>query len=125
MAGLAYVWMSLYRHGPSATVLRVRRRLRPNIRRIVLFGLARPRVVFESGAPRDLMYRFASLEEAGACHAMRPEDAVKAMALGDRCLLQFELGRIVGYIWVAVSPVVFLTEGLHLPLPDDSAASSS
>jgi ribosomal protein S18 acetylase RimI-like enzyme len=53
---------------------------------------------------------------------MDAAEATLALAAGDRCLLQLdERQRLVGYAWVAVAPVVFLTDGLHLALPADTA----
>src|SRR6185503_14723297 len=72
------------------------------------------------GAAHVLSFRFASAAEA-ALGGMDPAETAQALGSGDRCLLQFDGGKLVGYTWVAVSPLVFLTEGLHLPLPADGA----
>jgi hypothetical protein len=85
-----------------------------------LFGLTTP-LSAAPPAPEGLSYRFASGDELTRLGGMTPEAAAVAVRSGDRCLLQFLGDGLVGYAWVAVSPVVFLTEGVYLPLPADAA----
>ena len=44
---------------------------------------------------------------------------LEAFADGCRCLLQLDGERLVGYTWVASSPLIEVMWGLHLNLPED------
>jgi hypothetical protein len=116
---LGRLWTSARRHGVWATAGRALRSRRKGLRRILLFGLTRPRDLSARAAARSIGFRFASPDEFGTLGGMGPAEAAQAVSRGDRCLLQFEGERLVGYNWVAVAPVVFVAEGLYLPLPDD------
>jgi ribosomal protein S18 acetylase RimI-like enzyme len=118
---LARAFTSLRRHGLWATVRTAWKRRRPSRLRLVLFGLTQPAAPSSAHADR-FTFRFALPEEATALAGMDAAEATLALAAGDRCLLQLdERQRLVGYAWVAVAPVVFLTDGLHLALPADTA----
>jgi hypothetical protein len=49
------------------------------------------------------------------------ETDIDAARRGDRCLLQWDGSRLVGYTWASVSPLVFIADGLHVNLPEDTA----
>jgi hypothetical protein len=122
---LGRLWRTARRHGAWAAASQAfrHRHRRKGVRRILLFGLARPPDLSAAVPQRPIRFRFASPDEFATLGGMGPAEAAQAVARGDRCLLQFEEARLVGYNWVAVAPVVFIAEGLYLPLPDDVAYS--
>jgi len=46
---------------------------------------------------------------------------MEAARQGERCLVQSDGDALVGYTWVARSPLVFVMDGVYLSLPDDTA----
>ncbi len=70
-------------------------------------------------------FRFASSDDIRTYHAdpswpIRDRD-VLAFEKGDRCLLQFDGDVLVGFAWVAASPLVEIMWGFHFNMPDDTA----
>lgn len=68
-------------------------------------------------------FRFATIEDIRTLHAepvwdIRDKD-VLAFEKGDRCLLQLDGDKLVGYAWLASSPLVEIMWGFHFNMPDD------
>lgn len=93
--------------------------------RIFLFQLTAPLPAPESiRAAEGHTFRFATIEDI---HTYRADPAwdirdndVLAFKKGDRCLLQLDGDTLVGYAWLAASPLVELTWGFHFNMPDDT-----
>ncbi|MBS1151543.1 MAG: acyl-CoA N-acyltransferase [Myxococcaceae bacterium] len=117
--------------GPQAAARHAARRLLGAIRgpdsfRIILIALTKPRPSPEAAvAARNHLFRFASRDELEA-YGKDPSTGVnpwdlEAFANGSRCLLQLDGDQLVGYSWVAGSPLIELMWGMHFNLPDDTA----
>lgn len=111
------------RHGVYTAALFAWSALDRGSKRLYLYGLSEPRAVPEAAhAARSHTFRLATAEEiaagVGGTWSARDVDAVRR---GDRCLVQRDGDRLVGYTWTSVSPLVFITDGLHLNLPEDAA----
>lgn len=93
--------------------------------RIFLFKLTTPRPAPESiRAAEGHTFRFATIEDIRA-YRMDPKWDIRdidisALKGGDRCLLQLDGNALVGYAWLAASPLVELTWGFHFNMPDDT-----
>jgi ribosomal protein S18 acetylase RimI-like enzyme len=128
-AAFARARTTLRRHGFGAaaqlTWATVDRRVR-GAKRVLLFGLAQPLPMAEAeAAARCHVFRWATVEDLTVAQTdgtglWLPQD-LAAAERGDRCLLQLDGGRLVGYTWVSCHPITFVTEGLHINLPDDTA----
>ncbi len=116
-------------HGVGAVGLLARaavdRRVR-GAKRVCLFGLESPRPMpeAEDGA-REHVFRWATLDDvrqgqSDGTGLWSPRD-LEAAERGDRCLLQLDGPRLVGFTWISCEALTFVTEGLHLNLPDDTA----
>lgn len=97
----------------------------PRFRRVFLIVLSKPRPSPQAAAARNHTFHFASQAELESL-AKDPSAGVmpwdlEAAADGSRCLLQLDAGKLVGYSWVARSPLIELIWGLHFNLPDDMA----
>lgn len=93
--------------------------------RILLFELTTPRPTPEIiRAAEGHTFRFATIEDIRAYHKDPAWDIkdtdVSAFERGDRCLLQLDGDILVGYAWLAASPLVELTWGFHFNMPDDT-----
>lgn len=93
--------------------------------RIFLFVLDRHKATHESIKAADgHTFRFATIEDIRTYRADPVWDIedknVLAFERGDRCLLQFDGDTLVGYGWIAASPLVELTWGFHFNLPDNT-----
>jgi hypothetical protein len=92
--------------------------------RIFLFVLTTPRptpAAAEAGKHHG--FRFASLADIHALKA-NPDNKlferdVESMQAGNRCLLQYDGDKLVGYTWIAGSRLVELMWGMHFNLADD------
>lgn len=112
-------------HGPPGVYRVARAHLAPGSRTIFLFTLSNPLPLPRAlAAASDHDFHFASTDEVIAIrddHAtMLSERDIEASRAGDRCLLQMDGERLVGYTWIAKSHLVFLAEGYHINLPDDT-----
>jgi len=93
--------------------------------RVFLFELSTPLPTPESiQAGEGHTFRFATIEDIHTYHAdpvweIKDID-VLAFKRGDRCLLQFDGDTLVGYAWLAASPLVEITWGFHFNMPDDA-----
>ena len=110
------------RHGPAAATLLAWSALNRGTRRYHLFGLIRPHVLPPLAGPAGRhRFRLVTAEEIAAGSGIWSSRDLDAIQRGDRCLMQVDGERLVGYTWAAGSPLVCLTEGVHLNLPDDAA----
>lgn len=101
------------------------RRVRPHTRRIYLYALSEPRPAPKAeAAAATHVTRFATPDELVAIHARGDATLSKndllAAQKGDRCLLQLDGDALVGYAWIAGSPLVYVAEGFYIRLPDDT-----
>lgn len=123
---LKWLWN---KHGPGGIILYITRRfLWPRSAgtacRIFLFILDTPRPSPASiKAAEGHTFRFATIEDIRTLHAepvwdIRDKD-VLAFEKGDRCLLQLDGDKLVGYAWLASSPLVEIMWGFHFNMPDD------
>jgi len=93
--------------------------------RIFLFELSTPPSAPQRIPDNGHTFRFASMEDIRTYHAdpawpIRDRD-VLAFERGDRCLLQFDGDTLVGFAWIAASPLVEIMGGFHFNMPDDTA----
>lgn len=92
--------------------------------RILLFELSAPRPGPQRISETGHTFRFATMEDIRKYHAdpawnIRDRD-VQAFERGDRCLLQFDGDTLVGFSWIAASPLVEIMGGFHFNMPDDT-----
>lgn len=113
------------RHGLRAALRVIHAAARKDFYRIHLFELKDPKPLPSAlEAAREHVFRFAAVEEieallrSGQTTLMAAD--VPAARRGDRCLLQLAGETLVGYSWIAGSPLVHLAKGLHFNLPDDA-----
>lgn len=97
-----------------------------NLSRIFLFILDTPRPSAKSiKAAENHTFKFATLEDLVALKEASIWDIsdhnVQAFKKGDRCLLQLDGDAVVGYTWLAASPLVEVMWGFHFNMPDDTA----
>lgn len=110
------------RHGPVSATLFAWSALNRGTCCYLLFGLSSPRNPPEP--PEDTRghcFRLATPEEIAGGHGLWTGRDLDAIQRGDRCLVQWDGTRLAGYTWASASPLVSLTEGVHLNLPDDTA----
>jgi len=78
--------------------------------------------VLEAG--KNHTFRFATVEEVSELRSQSDiplgDNDVVAAATGDRCLLQLDGDTLAGYAWIAGSPLVYIAEGVHFNLPNDT-----
>lgn len=127
--GLAKARSILRRHGLSGFIVWAFRILfrggyRRNACRIFLFALSSPPSASPEIPDTGHTFRFATAEDIRTYHAdpawpVRDRD-VLAFERGDRCLLQFDGDTLVGFAWIAASPLVEIMWGFHFNLPDDT-----
>ncbi|HPC96307.1 MAG TPA: hypothetical protein PLU87_15275 [Sedimentisphaerales bacterium] len=127
--GLAKARSILRRHGLSGFIVWAFRILfrggyRRNACRIFLFALSSPPSASAEIPDTGHTFRFATSEDIRTYHAdpawpVRDRD-VLAFERGDRCLLQFDGDALVGFAWIAASPLVEIMGGFHFNLPDDT-----
>lgn len=101
------------------------RRVRPHTRRIYLYALSTPRPSPTAlAAAAGHVTRFATREDLAAIYARGDatlsENDLLGAEKGDRCLLQLDGDTLVGYAWIAGSPLVYVAEGFYIRLPDDT-----
>ncbi|MET0390681.1 MAG: hypothetical protein ABW321_32210 [Polyangiales bacterium] len=94
--------------------------------RIFLYVLTTPRPTpAAEAAAKSQTFRFATLEDIE--HYKRDPAAqlhdrdVASFKSGNRCLLQLEGDKLVGYTWVAGTRLIELMWGLHFNMADDMA----
>lgn len=120
----------LSRHGPGGFVVYLSRLIfwrghDDKSCRIFLFVLDTPKATHESAKAIDgHTFRFATIEDIRTYRADPAWDIgdkdVLAFERGDRCLLQFDGDTLVGYGWIAASPLVELVRGFHFNMPDNT-----
>jgi hypothetical protein len=125
MARVRNLWAVRRSSGWRGVVDTVDRRLRPHSRRIYLFALREPRPAPDAvAAAATHVTRFATGDELRAIHARGDttlsDNDLRAAERGDRCLLQLDGDALVGYAWIAGSPLVYIAEGFYIRLPDDT-----
>lgn len=94
-------------------------------RRFFLFELSIPRPAPESvRAAEGHVFRFATMEDILEYQKDPVWDIaqidVTAFEKGDRCLLQLDGDKLVGYAWLASSSLVEIGWGFHFNMPDDT-----
>lgn len=94
--------------------------------RIFLFVLDTPRPSPASiKAAEGHTFRFATLEDLETLYKEPAWDIkdkdIAAYKNGDLCLLQLDGEKLVGYAWLAASPLVEIMWGFHFNMPDDTA----
>jgi hypothetical protein len=95
-------------------------------RRMFLFVLDKPRPSQASiKAAEGHTFRFATLEDLQTLQQEPAWDIqatdITAFEKGDLCLLQLDGEKLVGYAWLAASPLVEIMWGFHFNMPDDTA----
>ncbi|HKU42271.1 MAG TPA: hypothetical protein VJR89_29135 [Polyangiales bacterium] len=92
--------------------------------RIFFFVLTTPRPTPQAAeAGKHHSFRFATLDDilrlkTDPSTKLFDRD-VESMKTGNRCLLQYDGDRLVGYTWIAGSRLVELMWGMHFNLADD------
>jgi len=94
-------------------------------KRIFLFELSQPRPAADSiRAAQHHEFRFATADDIAKLKAENKWDIsdadVSAFEKGDRCLLQIDGEKLVGYAWLASSSLVEVAWGFHINMPDDT-----
>ncbi len=115
------------RHHGVRAALRVAlwRALHPRSARLELVALTDPRPLPSAvEAAREHAFRFATeadlLHYGADARANIVASDLEGLRRGDRCLLQLDGERLVGYAWIAGSPLVHVEDGFHINLPDDT-----
>ena len=123
--GWLCVWASetWRRYGIGGLLCRVRARLQPGSRTLVLFGLSQP-VTLAAEERSQVDHWFATRDEVARLPAgILTQDSLPAFDRGSRCVLQAIHQRLVGVVWVSTAPVVELHPGVCLSLPSDAVYS--
>jgi len=92
--------------------------------RVFLVVLTQPRPTSEAMASaRNHTFTFATLEDLQVL--LNDKDAeiferdITSFQSGNRCLLQRDGSKLVGYTWISNSALIDINWGLHVNLPDD------
>ncbi|MDH5181743.1 MAG: hypothetical protein OEZ39_05595 [Gammaproteobacteria bacterium] len=123
---LKWLWN---KHGLGGVILYISRKLfwpsrEGTSSRIFLFVLDKPRPTAAGiEAAKDHLFRFATREDLlnlqqEAAWDIHDRD-IAAFDKGDRCLLQLDGDKLVGYAWLAGSQLVEIMWGFHYNMPDD------
>ena len=96
------------------------------VQRFFLFALEQAQASPRSlEASKGHTFRLATVEDIeryrGIPEAKIFDRDVAAIKSGNRCLLQLDEDKLVGYSWVAASQLVELLWGFHFNMPDDMA----
>ena len=92
--------------------------------RVFLVVLTQPRPTPEAtAAAREHTFRFASLDDLERLlqdpSSKIYERDIVSFKNGNRCLLQLDGEKLVGYTWVSTSPLIDIDWGFHTNMPDD------
>lgn len=92
--------------------------------RLFIVVLSEPRPTPEAAAAaKDHVFRFAELDDierlARTKGANIFERDIVSFRDGNRCLLQLDGDKLVGYTWIGRSALIDINWGFHVNLPDD------